>query len=95
MTPSQQPPRFLKIAGAALNQTPLDCGGNRERIVRAIRLAREQGVQVLVLPELAISGYGCEDACHAESVPEQAAEVLRGLAPESAGIAASCSNTRA
>jgi NAD+ synthase (glutamine-hydrolysing) len=85
--PTAASPRFLKVGGAALNQTPLDWIGNRERIVRAIREAREQGVQVLVLPELAISGYGCEDAFHAETVPEHAAESLEAIAPETEGIA--------
>jgi NAD+ synthase (glutamine-hydrolysing) len=53
---------FLRIAGASLNQTPLDVAGNTERILAAIRRAREQEVQLLCLPELCISGYGCEDA---------------------------------
>mgnify|MGYP001614485170 CR=1 FL=1 len=60
--------RYLKVAGAALNQTPLDWPGNRARIVEALRAARAEGVQVLCLPELCISGYGCEDAFHGESV---------------------------
>ena len=50
----------LKVAGASLNQTPLDWQGNRANIVEAIRMARTEGVQVLCLPELCVSGYGCE-----------------------------------
>ena len=87
MSTSRSTPRFLKIGGAALNQTPLDWVGNRSRIVQAIRRARDEGVQVLVLPELAISGYGCEDAFHAESVAEHSAESLEAIAPETEGIA--------
>ncbi|MEE8555843.1 MAG: NAD(+) synthase [bacterium] len=79
-------PRFLKVAGAALNQTPLDWVGNRERIAEAIHAAREAGVQVLCLPELCVSGYGCEDAFHSEAVAEQAARSLEEIAPETAGI---------
>ncbi len=79
--------RYLKVAGAALNQVPLDWRGNRERIVKAIRLARREQVQVLCLPELCISGYGCEDAFHGESVAEQSLESLRLILPETKGLA--------
>ena len=53
---------LIRVGGAALNQTPLDWNGNRDRLIAAIRAARERHVAVLCLPELAISGYGCEDA---------------------------------
>ena len=79
--------QYLKVAGAALNQIPLDWRGNRERIVKAIRLARREQVQVLCLPELCISGYGCEDAFHGESVAEQSLESLRLILPETKGLA--------
>jgi NAD+ synthase (glutamine-hydrolysing) len=79
--------RYVKVAGAALNQTPLDWKGNRANIVAAIRAAREQGVQVLCLPELCLSGYGCEDAFHGESVAHLAMRQLIALLPETRGIA--------
>ncbi len=79
--------RYLKVAGAALNQVPLDWQGNRARIVEAIRMARREQVQVLCLPELCISGYGCEDAFHGESVAEQSLESLRRILPETGGLA--------
>ena len=78
---------YLKVGGAALNQTPLDWKGNRANILTAIGQAREEGVQVLCLPELCISGYGCEDAFHGEGVAEQSLESLRAILPETAGIA--------
>jgi NAD+ synthase (glutamine-hydrolysing) len=79
--------RYLKVAGASLNQTPLDWKANRDNVVDAIRRARDEGVQVLCLPELCISGYGCEDAFHGEWVAEQAAESLRQILPQTRGIA--------
>ena len=51
----------MKIGGAALNQTPLDWDTNLKNIIDAIRLAQDQGVKILSLPELVITGYGCED----------------------------------
>lgn len=52
---------FMKIAAATLNQTPLDWIGNKDRILNAISMARKEGVQVLLFPELSLSGYGCDD----------------------------------
>lgn len=56
--------RLLKIAAGVLNQTPLDWLGNRENILAAIASAKSEQVGVLCLPELCITGYGCEDAFH-------------------------------
>jgi NAD+ synthase (glutamine-hydrolysing) len=78
--------RRLHIAGATLNQTPLDWDGNCRRIREVLRAARNEGVQVLCLPELAISGYGCEDAFHQRSTPRYALEVLAQLTLETADM---------
>lgn len=80
-------PRILKVGGAALNQTPLDWPGNVRRIGAAIAEARRQGVQVLCLPELCLSGYGCEDAFHGAAVARQALACLKELLPRTRGIA--------
>jgi NAD+ synthase (glutamine-hydrolysing) len=74
------------VAAAALNQTPLDWDGNRQRIVAAIRAARQAGVGVLCLPELCITGYGCEDAFLAPHVPLVALDVLEEIVPATDGI---------
>ena len=76
----------IHFAAAALNQTPLDWRGNLARCVRAIEVARERGASVLVLPELALSGYGCEDAFHSAHVEHRAWESLRALAPGTSGM---------
>ena len=54
--------RLVKVAAGCLNQTPLDFKGNEKRIVNAIFQAQAQNVDILCLPELCITGYGCEDA---------------------------------
>jgi NAD+ synthase (glutamine-hydrolysing) len=79
--------RLLRVAAAALNQTPLDWSGNRKNIVDVIRQARTEGVGILCLPELSITGYGCEDAFLAPFVRETALDVLAEIVPETAGIA--------
>jgi len=78
---------LIRVGGAALNQTPLDWNGNRDRILAAITTARAAGVSILCLPELCISGYGCEDAFLAPGVQRMAWRMLEEIAPESAGIA--------
>jgi NAD+ synthase (glutamine-hydrolysing) len=78
--------QLIKVAAAALNQTPLDWAGNVRHIVGAIRAARAEGVAVLCLPELCITGYGCEDMFHARFVQQTAWARLREIAPETAGL---------
>lgn len=77
---------LIRIGGTALNQTPLDWDGNRDRILAAIAVAREQGVSILCLPELCITGYGCEDAFQSPGVQRLAWEVLGEIEPETRGM---------
>jgi NAD+ synthase (glutamine-hydrolysing) len=77
---------LLTVAAAALNQTPLDWDGNRGRILAAIGAARAQGVSVLCLPELCVSGYGCEDAFHAPGTHRMAWRVLQEILPATEGM---------
>ena len=51
----------MRIAGAALNQTPIDWENNLRNIRTAIEQAKAAGVELLCLPELCLTGYGCED----------------------------------
>lgn len=51
----------LHIGAATLNQTPLFWENNKANILSAIAEAKENDVELLTLPELAITGYGCED----------------------------------
>ncbi len=82
-----QIPSLIKIGGASLNQTPLDWIGNRARILQAIEQAKTEGVSILCLPELCISGYGCEDAFHSQGVGESAFRSLLQIVPHTQNIA--------
>ncbi len=79
----------IKLAAAVLNQTPLAWEANRANIVAAIRDARDQGAAILCLPELCITGYGCEDAFLSEGVVRTAGELLLEIAPETHGMVVS------
>lgn len=81
--------KLLHIAAAALNQTPLDWQHNVKNISSAIGAARGSGVAALCLPELCITGYGCEDAFLATNTHEQAWKILMDRLPETRGMVVS------
>lgn len=81
--------KSIRIAGCCLNQTPLDWTGNLRRILEAVRIAKEQRTAVLCLPELAISGYGCEDAFFSDYVLDRSFDGLRQIAEAAQGMAVS------
>ena len=53
--------KTLRIAGAALNQTPMDWENNLDNIRTAIEEAKSLKADLLLLPELCLTGYNCED----------------------------------
>lgn len=79
----------IRVAAAVLNQTPLDWSGNQANIRQVLAEARASGVRILCLPELCITGYGCEDAFHGLGVQETALAVLGELLPDTAGMVVS------
>lgn len=64
--------RKIKIGGATVNQIPFDWKNNSENIIAAIQEAIRNKVNVLCLPELCITGYGCEDLFLSDWLPERA-----------------------
>ena len=76
----------IKLATSIVNQSPLDWEGNSRRIRETIAEARLQGADVLCLPELTLTGYGCEDQFLAEATSAQALKGLEALLPETAGM---------
>lgn len=76
----------IKVAGAALNQIPFDWNHNLKNILQAIELAKKDNVKILCLPELCITGYGCEDLFLSEWLPARALQCLQTLLPYTTGI---------
>jgi NAD+ synthase (glutamine-hydrolysing) len=76
----------LRLAAAAVNQIPLDWHGNRNRLLAALEAARKAQASVLCLPELAISGYGCEDQFFSAGAQQAALDMLRELVPATQGM---------
>lgn len=77
---------ILRVATASLNQTPLDWSGNLSRIEECLRAARESGAELICLPELALTGYGCEDQFLAPATCESALRQLLALLPSTSGL---------
>jgi NAD+ synthase (glutamine-hydrolysing) len=73
----------LRVAGAQLNLTVGDLRGNEERIAAAMEWAEEEAADVLLLPELAITGYPPEDLVLRPAFVEDNLEVLGRLAARS------------
>lgn len=73
--------KLLRVAAATLNQTPLHWERNGQNIKNAIQKASQQTVALLCLPEMAITGYGCEDAFLSPSTQAIALEMLQEIAP--------------
>ena len=78
--------KLVRVASGMVNQTPLDWEGNRLNLAAAIKQARDSGAAILCLPELAVTGYGCEDAFLSPGVGERALEELQNLLPETEGM---------
>jgi len=78
--------KYIKVGAAALNQTPLDWKDNKKNISAAIETARAEKVSILCLPELCISGYGCEDAFLAPGTLAQSRKVLQEIIPQTKDI---------
>jgi NAD+ synthase (glutamine-hydrolysing) len=66
----------LKVGGATVNQIPFDWSHNTRNIIDAIEEARTQGIRILCLPELCITGYGCEDLFLSDWLPQRAWDEL-------------------
>jgi NAD+ synthase (glutamine-hydrolysing) len=77
---------MLRIGGATINQIPFHWKNNTENILQAVAAAKEAGIKILCLPELCITGYGCEDMFLSEWLHEKAWEELLKLVPFTKGI---------
>ncbi|MFM8832675.1 MAG: nitrilase-related carbon-nitrogen hydrolase, partial [Cytophagales bacterium] len=73
--------RTLRIGGATVNQTPIDWKNNVANILQAIESAKKERVAILGLPELCLTGYGCEDLFLSDWLSEKAWAHLQTIVP--------------
>ena len=81
--------RLIKVATVAINQTPMDWDGNLTNILAAIDDARDGGASIVCMPELCITGYGCEDAFFSSDLQRRAIDSLLQIIPKTSGLAVS------
>jgi NAD+ synthase (glutamine-hydrolysing) len=78
---------ILRVAGAQLDLVVGDLEGNERRIADAMAWAETQQVDVLLLPELAVTGYPPEDLLLRDEFINGNVEVIRTLAERSGSTA--------
>jgi NAD+ synthase (glutamine-hydrolysing) len=61
---------------------------NIRHIRAALAAARDANVGIVCLPELCITGYGCEDMFFSAGVQQRALELLKELLPDTTGLVA-------
>jgi NAD+ synthase (glutamine-hydrolysing) len=79
--------RVLRVAGAQIPNVVGDLEGNAERILAAMGKAEEAGADVLVFPELALTGYPLADLVQREEFVDAAMATLDELARSSGRMA--------
>ena len=52
---------FVKVASAIPSLKVADCSFNTQQIISCIHQAEDKGAEIIVFPELCISGYTCQD----------------------------------
>ena len=63
---------FVKVAAAVPHVKVADCKFNVEKIESLIAIAEGKGVQVIVFPEMSITGYTCGDLFGQQILLEEA-----------------------
>ncbi len=78
----------MRLALAQINAVVGDLDGNRERILSGLADARSEGAELVLFPELAVTGYPPEDLLLRPAFVRAAEESLREIARECTGITA-------
>ena len=78
----------LRVALAQMNATVGDIEGNTEKIIASISLARQRGAEMVVFPELAVTGYPPEDLLLKQGFVDDNLAAIDRIAAQSLGITA-------
>jgi NAD+ synthase (glutamine-hydrolysing) len=78
----------MRLALAQINTTVGDLAGNREKIVGRMEEAKEAGAEIVLFPELAVTGYPPEDLLLRPEFLREAERTLDQIARSTRGIVA-------
>ena len=70
---------FIKVAAAVPVVRLADCAANTMAIENMMAQAEGQGIEIVVFPELSITGYSCQDLFHQQKLLEEAEQALLKL----------------
>ena len=70
---------FVKVMASSVNIKVADCEFNKERIIEKIFEADKRGAELLVLPELCITGATCGDLFYQYALLQAAENALRDI----------------
>ena len=77
---------MVRVALAQMNQVVGDISGNSERVAAAMARARDEGAQILAVPELAVTGYPPEDLLLRKSFVQANVAAVEGLARQTSDV---------
>jgi NAD+ synthase (glutamine-hydrolysing) len=73
----------IKVSCISMKTTPMDFSGNLNKIKKILEDKENSASQLILFPELCISGYGCEDAFYNPYIWENAKKSLEQIKPYS------------
>lgn len=76
---------FIKVAAATPKIRVADCEFNAESIIALMNEARDKGVNILVFPELCVTGYTCHDLFYQQTLLNGAESALMRIVSASEG----------
>lgn len=71
---------FIKVAAATPSIKVADCANNSTNIINLINSAKEEGVHLLVLPELCVTGYTCGDLFFQQNLLDSSRDAVLQIA---------------
>jgi NAD+ synthase (glutamine-hydrolysing) len=78
--------RYLRVGIAQINNTVGDFAKNEKKIIEYIEKARDESVQLLLFPELAICGYPAKDLIYRRDFVDENVKVLDRIIRKSTGM---------
>ena len=77
---------YMKVAAAVPEVRIADCRFNAERIVTMMEKASDRGIEVVVFPELSVTGYTCGDLFGQSALLAAAESAVGVIAEQTAGL---------